>query len=390
MSKQIILKKHKEKRLLTGHQWIFSNEIQKTTNDIQAGEIVEILRSDEKFLGLGFYHPNSLIAVRFLTKEKEPIDFRFFEKRISAALTLRKRIYPDAEWFRLVHGESDFLPGLIIDKFNDYFAVQTFSYGMDRMQTLICDVLERLFHPKGIVERNESSLRTLDGLPQRSSILRGDVQPTIITDEQLQYKVDVLHGQKTGFYLDQRENRKLIRRFADNCRVLDCFCNEGGFALNAAIAGAREVIGIDESATAIRMAEENAHLNRLTTVCRFKVGNVFDQLEQLLSTQEQFDMIILDPPSFTKSKKNIPTAKKAYKDINTYALKLLGQGGILATSSCSHHIEETAFLDIVLESAQKAGKRLRMIEWRGAAPDHPVLLAMPETRYLKFGIFVAD
>jgi 23S rRNA (cytosine1962-C5)-methyltransferase len=360
------------------------------TGDIHAGDIVEILRSDGKFLGLGFCNPHSLIAARFLTKERESIDFGFFERRITDALNLRTRVYPDAKSFRLVHGESDFLPGLIVDKYNECFAIQTLCYGMDLVQALICDVLEQLFHPKGIVERNETPLRRLEGLPQRSGILRGDIRPTVVDDGQLRYKVDVLHGQKTGYYLDQRENRKLIRRFAKDCRVLDCFCYEGGFALNAASAGARGVIAIDESTAAIRVAEENALMNHLASVCHFEVGNVFERLKQLLAAEEQFDMIILDPPSFTKSKKNILAAKKGYREINTDALRLLKRGGILATASCSYHIEQTTFLDVIFESAQKAGRLLRMLEWRGASPDHPILLAMPETSYLKFGVFVVE
>lgn len=310
MTKQIILKKHEERRVVSGHQWVFSNEIQKMTGDIHAGDIVEILRSDGKSLGLGFCNPHSLIAARFLTKERESVDFGFFERRITDALNLRTRVYPDAKSFRLVHGESDFLPGLIVDKYNECFAIQTLCYGMDLVQPLICDVLEQLFHPKGIVERNETPLRRLEELPQRSGILRGDIRPIVVDDGQLLYKVDVLHGQKTGFYLDQSENRKLIRRFAKDCRVLDCFCYEGGFALNAASAGAREVIGIDESTAAIRVAEENALMNHLASVCHFEVGNVFDRLKQLLAAEQRFDMVILDPPSFTKSKKNIPAAKK--------------------------------------------------------------------------------
>lgn len=230
----------------------------------------------------------------------------------------------------------------------------------------------------------------MEELPQRSGILRGDIRPIVVDDGQLLYKVDVLHGQKTGFYLDQSENRKLIRRFAKDCRVLDCFCYEGGFALNAASAGAREVIGIDESTAAIRVAEENALMNHLASVCHFEVGNVFDRLKQLLAAEQRFDMVILDPPSFTKSKKNIPAAKKGYREINTDALRLLKGGGILAAASCSYHIEQTTFLDIIFESAQKAGRLLRMLEWRGASPDHPILLAMPETNYLKFGVFVVE
>jgi 23S rRNA (cytosine1962-C5)-methyltransferase len=390
MNCQVVLKPREEKRLLQGHQWIFSNEINEARGNPQAGDIVEILRSDGRSLGIGFYNPHSLIAVRFLSERIEPIDFGFVERRIRAALRFRRRIYPNCEWFRLVHSESDFLPGLIIDRFNHLFSIQTLSYGMDRLKPLICDVIESHFRPGCIVERNESNLRSLEGLPPSTNVLRGSVQTTVLSDGDLKYRVDVLHGQKTGFYLDQRENRKLVRPFSNGCRVLDCFCNEGGFALNAAKGGALEVTGIDESESAIKAAEDNAKLNNLSNVCHFKVGNVFEELDKLLDAKQQCDLIVLDPPALTKSKKSIPSAIRAYEKLNTGALKLLAQGGVLATSSCSHHIGEETFLDIIFTSAHKSKRKIRMTDWRGASPDHPVLLAMPETRYLKFGLFVAD
>jgi 23S rRNA (cytosine1962-C5)-methyltransferase len=355
-----------------------------------AGDLVELARHDGKFLGMGFYHPHSLIAFRFLTSEREEIGFDFFERRILQAYGLRKRIYPHSSMVRVVHGESDYLPGLVIDKYGDYTSLQTYSSGMDNRLTLICDVLESIFQPKGIVERNESPLRELESLPAREGVLRGTVAPCILREKDIQYEIDVLEGQKTGFYLDQRENRKSIRHFSDGARVLDCFCNDGGFALNAAIGGASRVLGMDISGSAVRRAERNASLGKFDNVCRFRSADVLDALENSVEKKEMFDLVILDPPSFTKSKKNLPAAKKGYKGINTNAMRLLREGGVLATSSCSHHLSDESFLDILSESAVAAGRKIRLIEWRGAAPDHPVLPSMPETKYLKFGLFVVQ
>ena len=352
-----------------------------------AGDVVELVRHDGKFLGQGFYNPNSLIACRFLTPEKEEIGFDFFKQRILNAHDVRKKIYPRSDMFRLVHGESDYLPGLIIDKYRDSISLQAYSFGMDKRLTLICDVLESVFQPKGIVERNESQLRALEGLPERKGIRRGTVQPQILKEHNIQYEVDLLEGQKTGFYIDQRENRKSIRRFSEGTSVLDCFCNDGGFGFNAASAGAAKVYGIDISEEAVTRARKNASLNDYDKICKFEVGDVLEVLKRLVEKSEKFDLVILDPPSFAKSKKNLPTAKRGYKEINTAAMRLLNNSGILATGSCSHHVTDEMFLEVVSESARDAGRRAQLIDWRGAAPDHPVLPSMPETKYLKFGIF---
>jgi 23S rRNA (cytosine1962-C5)-methyltransferase len=355
-----------------------------------AGDLVELARHDGKLLGLGFYHPHSLIAFRFLTSEREEIGFDFFERRILQAYDLRKRIYPRSPMFRIVHGESDYLPGLVLDKYGDYISLQTYSSGMDNRLTLMCDVLESVFRPKGIVERNESPLRALEGLPARKGVLRGTVVPCILPENDIQYEIDVLEGQKTGFYLDQRENRKSIQRFSEGATVLDCFCNDGGFALNAAVGGASSVFGVDISESAVKRAERNASLGKFDNACRFKSADVLGALEDSVEKKEKFDLVVLDPPSFTKSKKNLPAAKKGYKEINTNAMRLLRDGGALATSSCSHHLSEDLFLDILSESAVSAGRKIQLIEWRGAAPDHPVLPSMPETKYLKFGLFIVQ
>ena len=383
---KVVLRKGGDKRILKGHLWIFSNEIKEIKGNPKIGDIVEIYQYDGEFFGVGFFNPHSLISVRLLSREKIEIDHNFFKERILSAYKYRKILYPNSETFRLVHGESDFLPGLVIDKYNDLLAVQTFSYGMDLRLNLICDVLEDLFKPTGIVERNESPLRELEGLENRKKILRGDVKDTIFDDDGVKFKIDILSGQKTGFYLDQRENRKVMRRFVKGKKVLDCFTNEGGFALHCAYAGAENVVGVDVSDTAIEKAKVNADLNNLKNV-QFEVEDVFDKLREYLGKGEKFDVVILDPPSFTKSKRSVKSALSGYREINSTAMKILNPGGILATASCSHHISDEMFMNVIIESSIMARKKIRLIEWRGASPDHPILPSMPETKYLKFGIF---
>ncbi len=385
--KTITLKKNEDHRITGGHLWVFSNEIAKIDGEPVAGDIAILRNHAGKSLGAGFYNPHSLIAFSLLTRVEEEIDFHFFRKRMESALALRHQVYAGSETFRLVNGESDFLPGLIIDKYEGYLSIQTFSFGMDKRLTLICDVAESLVHPKGIVERNEMPLRALESLPERNGILRGTCDPVIVTEHELKYTVDLLEGQKTGLFLDQRENRYAIRRYAPGARVLDCCCNDGGFALNAAAAGARESVGIDVSESAVRRASANASLNNLTTRVRFLTADMFAYLNDAQSANERFDLINLDPPSFAKNKKSVTQAKRGYKELHTAALRLLNPGGILATSSCSHHITDETFLSIIDTCARSADRRMVLLEWHGAAPDHPVLPAMPESRYLKFGIF---
>jgi 23S rRNA (cytosine1962-C5)-methyltransferase len=383
MKNQIVLRKNEEHRIIAGHQWVFSNEIASLRGTPQTGEVVELLRHDQKFLGLGFCHPHSLIAFRFLTPDQEEIDALFFERRIQQALALRQKLYPGGETFRLVHGESDFLPGLIIDKYNEYLSIQILSAGMELQTETICNVLETMFHPKAIVARNDVAIRTLEELPQEKKVLRGNAGITII-DDGVKFEVDVLNGQKTGFFLDQRENRKAIHRYAAGGSVLDCYCNEGGFALHAASANAASVSGIDISESAVTKARVNSRLN--STEIEFTVGDVQDVLKSLGEDNKKFDMVILDPPSFTKSKKNIPAALHGYKDINANAMKLIHPGGFLVTASCSHHITEEGFLSALEQASVKAKRRIQLLEFAGAAPDHPVIPAMPETKYLKFAI----
>lgn len=388
----ITLKKNEDKRVRSGHLWVFSNEIQSVNGEPKAGDLVEVRTNAGKYAGMGLYHPGSLIAVRIisysdLAREWPDLDKKFFHDRFSASLALRKKIYPDFESFRLVHGESDFLPGLIVDKYNEYLSVQALSFGMDRRLPLICDALEDVLQPKGIVERNDVHLREYEGLPERKGILRGTVEPVIISEYGVKFRVDVLEGQKTGFFLDQRENRRAAAAFAKGARVLDCFCNDGGFALHASNAAAKEVDAVEISKPTLDRARQNAAMNPSECEMRFHTDDVFHYLAESVKGKKEYDLVILDPPSFTKNKKSVPAARQGYKELHTQAFRLLPRGGILATASCSHHIFEDTFREIINESAREAGKLVTMTKWCGAAPDHPILPAMPETNYLKFGVF---
>ncbi|MCS7014135.1 MAG: class I SAM-dependent rRNA methyltransferase [Chloroherpetonaceae bacterium] len=386
--KKIRLKKNEERRLLAGHQWVFSNEILEADPAIETGEVVSLYSFSRQFLGIGFFNRHSLIAFRHLSWHDEPIDKAFFLRRLEAALQLRRRLYPDSETntYRLVHAESDRLPGLIVDRFADVLSVQTFSAGMEQRLDEICAALETLLAPKAIVIRNESELRKLEGLSLYQRIASGTVDaPIEIFDADLTYQVDVLRGHKTGFFLDQRENRKRIRKFAYHQRVLDVFCSDGGFALNALRAGAAEVVAMDSSADALARARCNAARNGFSQLETIE-ADAFDYLAKLLERKAQFDLIILDPPSLTKSKKTLQTAVHAYRKLNRLAMGLLRPGGILATASCSHHLTEEMFVQMLAKAAQDAARCIQILEQSTQAPDHPILPAMPETRYLKFAL----
>jgi 23S rRNA (cytosine1962-C5)-methyltransferase len=384
----IILRKNEEHRVAGGHPWVFSNEIREFKGTPAIGDVVEVRSAGGISLGFGFYNPHSLIAIRLIARTPVEVDTEFFHQRFADALALRKQLLPDATSFRLVHGEGDFLPGLIVDKYNEYLTIQTLAFGIDARLPMICDALDSLLHPAGIVERNESPLRTLERLEQKKGVLRGTAAPTVIEEHGLHYSVDLLEGQKTGFFLDQRANRLTIRAFTAGRTVLDCFCNDGGFALNAARAGAASVTGIDASEDAVRRAQNNAAMNKLENV-RVERSDVFDKLDEFSAAGTTFDVIVLDPPSFTKNRKTVPTAKKGYKELHAKALRILRPGGYLLSASCSHHIEPDVFLTLIDETSRKCGRTLQLLDWRGAAPDHPTLPSVPETRYLKFGIFRA-
>lgn len=386
---KVFLAQHRDKRLRRGHPWVFSNEITQVEGQPGIGSLVEVCRMDGRFLGTGFYHPHSLIAVRLLRTTSGTVDHAFFRSRLLQAIRSRKLTMKGADAMRLVHGESDGLPGLIVDQYAKALAVQINSAGMDMHTDLIADILQELLEPEVIVLRNDSPLRTLEGLEQAKSVLRGDADALTQTihEGEIAYAVDVLQGQKTGFYLDQRENRFALRRFInEGDHVFDGFCNEGGFALHAAKAGANRVTAVDVSAEVLKRAAANADANGLGDAIQFRQADLMKQLPTLLS-EGLYDVINLDPPNFTRSKKNVSTARQAYRRLHQTAIEHLKPGGILATSSCSHHITEETFLETVLLAAERSGKRLKTV-FRGSHPtDHPVLLGMPETEYLKFFVF---
>lgn len=384
---RLILKKNEDRRILIGHQWIFSNEIEKIEGEAKNGEIVELFSGNTKFLGKGFYNKNSLIAYRHLTNKDEAIDKAFFFKRISLANSLRKKVYPSRDIYRLVNSESDFLPGLIIDKFEDKFSIQIFSFGMNEYLETIKEILIENFKAVLIVEKNDNELRTLEGLEKREGIIFDNIgsadKSFIVTIDKIVYKIDLLSGQKTGFYLDQCGNRLLMRKYMnEKYKVLDLFCNEGGFALNAAYMNVSDITAVDSSVHSVEAAKENSALNNFDSI-NFVSEDVFEFLNNLFQTKEKYDFIILDPPSFTKSKKNLVTALKGYFELNYKAMKLLKPNSMLFTFSCSHHVNEKNFSDILIKSSAEAGKKIQILEFSNCSFDHPVLPQMSETNYLK-------
>ncbi|MFN8360391.1 MAG: class I SAM-dependent rRNA methyltransferase [Candidatus Kapaibacterium sp.] len=384
---QLRLKNHHDRRIRGGHPWVFSNELQDVPA-LESGSIVEVLSHRGESFGVGLYNPKSLISVRLLNSKIHELSMEFFIERLQSALALRQRIFSEETSYRLVFGESDLLPGVVIDRYGDYFSLQILSAGMDSRIDMIVSALLAVFPAtKGICEKNTSHLRQLEGLELRDGVIFGEIPDDIaITENGLQLSVSLLGGQKTGYFLDQKINRMKVREIARDLRIVDCFCNQGGFALNAAAGGAAEAVGVDISGAAVAAAARNATLNSLSNTS-FQKEDVFAFLKSEVASKKSWDCVILDPPSFTKSKKNVPAAKKGYAEINRLALQLLPIGGFLVSASCSQHIYEETFLEIIHHEASKLGRNVRIIFRGGQSPDHPILLGMPETEYLKFFIF---
>lgn len=390
--KSIILKSKSGKRFKQGHPWIFSNELEKPEDRPDAGDIVALRQRDGTFLAYGFYHPHSLIAFRALTGNEQEPDQQFFSELLDQAIQLRNRVYPDSNARRLVHSESDGLPGLIVDQFDNVLSIQVNSAGMESNIELILNLLSEKLSPAVIVMRNDSSLRKLEGLQQYTGIWNSDNADeqevrAPITEYDINYEVDVIHGQKTGFFIDQRENRYAFRRFIEQGdRVLDAFCNDGGFALNAVVAGAAHVDAVDISGSALARAEKNAGINQLSDKIQFNKADVMKWLPGLKPDQ-LYDVVNVDPPAFASNRKSIPVARKAYRKLHGSAMQVLKSGGILSTACCSHHISEEDFLDSIQQAAVRNGRQCQMLFRGGPPADHPVLLAMPESGYLKFHVF---
>ncbi|MEB2329627.1 MAG: class I SAM-dependent rRNA methyltransferase [Ignavibacteriaceae bacterium] len=379
----VYLKKNEEKRLTKGHQWIFSNEIGSKDDISDDVCVVNLYTSGGKYLGKGFYNGHSLISYRHLTDRDEEINTDFFRRRIIRAFELRKKSNRNREVFRLVNSESDFLPGLIIDKFGDKYSFQIFSSGMELFKSDIVEILSSEFNAALIVEKNKNELRNLEGLELIERVLKGNAGTFEISIDDIKYNIDLLKGQKSGFYIDQIDNRRLLREYIKkNHKVLDLFCNEGGFALNAAYMGAANITAVDISEHSICVAQKNARLNGFNNI-RFIVQDVFDFLNSQFQSTAKYDLIILDPPSFTKSRKTLNSALNGYITLNSKCLRLLNYNALLFTYSCSHHVTESAFEEVLIKSAMKANRKIQMIHKHLVSYDHPVLLQMGETKYLK-------
>lgn len=382
---RIVLQRGEEKRVRRGHPWIFSNEIREVQGEAAAGAAVEVYDAGGGLVGVGYYNPHSLIAVRLLARERADIDApAFYRERIERALAYRRSLYPGLASFRVVYGEGDFLPGLVVDHYGEYLAVQFLTRGMEGRRAIIVQVLREIFLPRGIVARNDVAVRRLEGLPEEVEILCGEVPERIEVEEHgLRFRVDLCQGQKTGHFLDQKENHLLLDGKVAGKEVLDCFCYSGSWGIHAARFGAARVTCLDISGRAIELARENAQLNGLAGVMEFQTVDVFERLRSLKDEKWRFDVVVLDPPAFVKSKKALKEAEKGYLTVNRRALELLNPGGFLITCSCSYHLERERFRELLAQAAQQAGRDLRLVAARSQAPDHPVLLAVPETEYLK-------
>ena len=383
---KVFLKPGKEKRIYLGHPWVFLSDIERTDRDVKPGDVVSIHTKQGKFAARGVYNPASQIALRILTTKDEEVDKAFIVSRVERAIKYRRK-FADLQSCRLIHAEADGLPAIVVDSFGPVLSLQCVSLGMNQFQSVIVDSLVDILSPLGVYERNDVPIRRLEGMEQSVGLLYGQVPDQVeMSENGIRFLIDVKHGQKTGYFLDQKENRAAIAPFVKDAEVLDCFTHTGSFALHAAKYGAKSVIGVDISEQACQIASENMRINDFNNV-NFKIANVFDYLSEESQEGKQFDVIILDPPAFAKSKSNIEAASKGYKEINLRAMKMIRNGGYLVTCSCSHHILATMFKDIILQASNDAGVSLMQVEFRSQGRDHPTLPAAPETHYLKCGIY---
>ncbi|HKZ64976.1 MAG TPA: class I SAM-dependent rRNA methyltransferase [Chitinophagaceae bacterium] len=382
---KVYLKKKIAQRIANGHPWIFNNEVEKIEGQTVGGEIVEVFTHDKKFVGKGYYNPISQIVVRLLTRQKsDEINDGFFLKRIRECWEYRKKL-GYTENCRLVFGEADGMPQLIIDKFNDYFVIQTLALGIDKWKPAIVNALNQVFQPKGVYERNDVPVRELEGLPQLKGFLSAPFDTKIIINENgLKLQVDIENGQKTGYFLDQRDNRRTIQHIVKNADVLGAFTYTGTFEIHAAHYGAKSVLGLDISDKAVQQATKNAALNGLENICRFETANAFDVLKQWSKEGRQYDVVMLDPPAFTKSRETIQKAVTGYKEINLRGMKLIKPGGFLVTSSCTNLVSPELFLQTIDMAAKDAKRKIRQVTFQAQASDHPIIRGMDNTQYLKF------
>ncbi|MBI5563175.1 MAG: class I SAM-dependent rRNA methyltransferase [Deltaproteobacteria bacterium] len=370
-------------RINAGHLWVFSNELAESPKRLAPGSIVELRDRKDGFLGVGYCNPNSLISIRILSREARPIDAAFFRERMEDALVYRRRFTRDTNSFRAVYSEGDRLPGLVIDKYEDCISIQFLTLGMEALSGMVIEAVEAVFAPSCIVLRNDSPIRGLEGLPLEKKVIKGSLERLpVVREGTTIYEVDPLAGHKTGFFLDQSANRRAFSRIVGEGAGLDLFCYTGPWSIKLAQAGAT-VTGVDSSETAVAQARKNAGLNNLSGKCSFVKSDVFEFVKNEAAAGRKYDYIVLDPPAFVKSKARIKEAVKAYRKINAAAMGLLKPHGLLATASCSHHIDRQTFIEIVSAASRDARKFIRVIEMRGQSPDHPVSLNVPETEYLK-------
>ncbi len=390
----------KTKRLFAGHQWVFSNELAQSPAGFTPGQLVELHDNRDNFLGVGYVNPHSLISVRVLTREREEIDAAFLRERMLEAARFRESFFvKGANAFRLIYSESDRLPGLIVDKYNDVLSVQILTAGMEALKETVLESLDGLFSPRAIVFRNDSRMRTLEGLPLYKEVAKGALDPLpVIEEEGVMFEVDPLEGQKTGFFLDQRENRAALKKIIREGSGLDLFSYAGGWGVHLAHSGAHEVTCVDESEKALAMAKRNAELNGLAGKMEFLKADVFDFLKERARADgekkdkdRKYDFVVLDPPAFVKSGKKLKEAVKAYTTLNGLCMRLLKPGGVLATSSCSWHLGQAEFMEMLRDAAHRhaEGRKINLLELRFQGRDHPALLSMPETGYLKCAFLVA-
>lgn len=383
----VYLKKNEHKRIRKGHFWVFSNEIQKTESDIPNGSVVNVYDYNNNYIASGFYNKNSLISVRILAPFFNSNIENYFTEAISNAYNLRKDLYPNRNSFRLAFSESDFLPGLIIDKYNNSFVLQIYCYGIEMNINFIINVLKQHLNAENIFTKNDFYLRKLESLPEEDYIYLGALNQEIIDDGKIKYRIIFSKSQKTGFYFDQCDNREFIEKISPNKNVLDAFCNSGGFGLHAAFANANLIEFVDSSALEIENAEFNFKLNNFSSGANFICSDVFDYLKNCIDSNKEFDIINLDPPAFARNKKNIRSALKGYTKLNKLALNCIKPGGFLLTSSCSFHISKNDFIESIVNAAQLANRNIQLIHFNSASLDHPALPAMNETAYLKFCVF---
>ena len=389
---EVTLKKGGGRELKAGGMWIYDNEIDTFSDGVTDGGLVELHDFDGYFMGIGFVNRKSKITVRMLSRHEKNIDEKFIEQRVRDAVDYRIKTV-DTSSCRLIFGEADFLPGIVIDKFSDVLVVESLALGIDRLKPRIIEKLKQVLAEydmpvSGVYERSDAKVRLLEGMERFKGFIGEEFDTKVeIVENGVKYYVDVQDGQKTGFFLDQKYNRRAIGNLCKGAKVLDCFTHTGSFALNAGISGAASVLGVDASELAVNQARENAKLNGLEDIVHFQCADVFDLLPELEKKGEKFDVVILDPPAFTKSRNSIKNAVKGYREINLRGMKLVKDGGFLATCSCSHFMDPELFTKTIGEAARNVHKRLRQIEYRTQSPDHPILWAADESLYLKFYIF---